>query len=49
MKIIPTADGTNTLLHKVLGEHYHSIHGALQESQHVFIQEGLAYFESCVY
>jgi len=44
MKIIPTADGTNTLLHKVLGEHYHSIHGALQESQHVFIQEGLAHY-----
>lgn len=46
MKIVPTKDGSNTLLHKELGEHYHSIHGALQESQHVFIKNGLALYEN---
>ncbi|MFT5071060.1 MAG: tRNA U34 5-methylaminomethyl-2-thiouridine-forming methyltransferase MnmC [Chitinophagales bacterium] len=42
MIIVPTKDGSNTLLHEELGEHYHSIHGALQESQHIFIKNGLA-------
>lgn len=41
MKIVSTKDGSHTVVHELLGEHYHSIHGALQESQHVFIQEGL--------
>lgn len=41
MKIVSTKDGSHTVVHDVLGEHYHSIHGAMQESQHVFIKEGL--------
>jgi tRNA U34 5-methylaminomethyl-2-thiouridine-forming methyltransferase MnmC len=40
-KIIVTADGSNTLFNETIGEHYHSIHGALQESKHVFIEAGL--------
>ena len=37
-----TADGSNTLFNETIGEHYHSAHGALQESKHVFIAAGLA-------
>jgi tRNA U34 5-methylaminomethyl-2-thiouridine-forming methyltransferase MnmC len=40
-KIIMTADGSNTLFNEAIGEHYHSTHGALQESEHVFINAGL--------
>ncbi len=40
VKIINTADGSNTLLNTVLNEFYHSIHGAIQESQHVYIESG---------
>jgi tRNA U34 5-methylaminomethyl-2-thiouridine-forming methyltransferase MnmC len=36
-----TADGSNTLYNETIGEHYHSKHGALQESKHVFIDAGL--------
>ncbi|ALL08923.1 tRNA (5-methylaminomethyl-2-thiouridylate)-methyltransferase [Pedobacter sp. PACM 27299] len=36
-----TADGSNTLFNETIGEHYHSKHGALQESKHVFIDTGL--------
>jgi len=38
-----TADGSNTLFNEIIGEHYHSAHGALQESKHVFIKAGLEY------
>lgn len=41
--ITPTADGSNTLYNETIGEHYHSKHGALQESKHVFIDAGLKY------
>lgn len=40
-KITLTADGSNTLYNETIGEHYHSKHGALQESKHVFIDAGL--------
>jgi len=36
-----TADGSSTLFVPSLNEHYHSTHGALQESVHVFIKNGL--------
>lgn len=36
-----THDGSKTLYVPELDEHYHSIHGARQESEHVFIQWGL--------
>lgn len=39
--LTPTADGSNTLFNDSIGEHYHSAHGALQESKHVFITAGL--------
>lgn len=44
LSVIKTADGSNTLFHPGVGEHYHSIHGALQEAKHVFLQEGLIRF-----
>jgi tRNA U34 5-methylaminomethyl-2-thiouridine-forming methyltransferase MnmC len=44
LKIVKTADGSNTIYNPEIGENYHSIHGALQESRHVFIKSGLQYF-----
>jgi len=46
MSILQTADGSNTYISKVFGETYHSRHGALQESLHVFIDHGLHRFRS---
>lgn len=43
--IIETADGSHSLYVQELGERYHSIHGAIQESKHVFIQSG---FKQCI-
>ena len=43
LEIRQTKDGSNTLYVPELNEHYHSVHGALQESQHVFIKHGLEY------
>jgi len=40
-RIIMTEDGSATIFVPGLNEHYHSIHGALRESLHVFIQNGL--------
>ena len=37
---ILTEDGSHTLFNPGIGEHYHSIHGAIQESEHIFIQQG---------
>ncbi len=39
--LVESADGSHTLFHAGLNETYHSMHGALQESEHVFIQAGL--------
>ena len=36
-----TKDGSSTFFVEELDEHYHSVHGALQESMHVFIDAGL--------
>lgn len=38
-----TADGSLTLRSAVLDEQYHSLHGAVQESTHVFIKAGLEF------
>jgi len=43
--ILITEDGSNTLFNKTIGEHYHSTYGAIQESEHVFIQSGLDLFK----
>ncbi|MGM0375561.1 MAG: tRNA (5-methylaminomethyl-2-thiouridine)(34)-methyltransferase MnmD [Bacteroidota bacterium] len=37
-------DGSSTLYRPDIDEHYHSIHGAIQESEHIFIRAGLDYF-----
>lgn len=47
-KIITTSDGSKTIQIEDWNEQYHSIHGALQEANHVFIKHGLLFFlESC--
>lgn len=40
-ELLKTADGSYTLYVKELNETYHSRHGAIQESLHVFIENGL--------
>ena len=42
--IIESGDGSHTLFHSGLNETYHSMHGAVQESEHVFIKAGLEQF-----
>lgn len=44
MHIVKTQDGSTTIYLPYLNEHYHSTHGAIQESLHVYIQHGLLYF-----
>ena len=47
-KIITTSDGSKTIQIEDWNEQYHSIHGAIQEANHVFIKHGLLfYFQSC--
>jgi tRNA U34 5-methylaminomethyl-2-thiouridine-forming methyltransferase MnmC len=41
-QLVTTSDGSNTIFVPELGEHYHSIYGAVQESLHIFINAGLA-------
>lgn len=41
--IVTTSDGSKTIGLQGLNEHYHSVHGALQESLHVFIKNGLQF------
>ena len=41
IKIIETADGSTSFYNEELDETYHSRHGAIQESLHVFIGAGL--------
>lgn len=43
-ELITTEDGSHSLFVPHLDEHYHSIHGAIQESRHVYIHSG---FEAC--
>jgi tRNA U34 5-methylaminomethyl-2-thiouridine-forming methyltransferase MnmC len=44
LEIVKTADGSNTIFNSDVGENYHSRHGALQESCHVFLNSGLKYW-----
>lgn len=44
--LITTADGSHSIYVNDLDENYHSIHGAIQESKHVFIQTGLKHKNS---
>jgi tRNA U34 5-methylaminomethyl-2-thiouridine-forming methyltransferase MnmC len=41
-EIIETADGSHSLFNEELQETYHSRHGAVQESLHVYLNEGLS-------
>ena len=43
-QVAETRDGSHTLINTRLNQSYHSMHGALQESMHVFVQQGLLYF-----
>ncbi len=40
IQIMDTGDGSHTLLNVALDETYHSRHGALRESQHVYLKAG---------
>ena len=40
MKIVQTADGSDTLFVPELNEHYHSTFGAIRESRYIFIEHG---------
>lgn len=40
-QLITTSDGSHSIYIPELDEHYHSVHGAIQESKHVFIEAGL--------
>lgn len=46
IELLKTDDGSDTLYVKELGEHYHSTFGAIQESMHVFIMNGLKFKEN---
>ena len=45
-QIITTDDGSHSLFVPHLNEHYHSTHGAIQESRHVYINAG---FSACTH
>lgn len=44
LTIVTTADGSKTIYNPQVGENYHSRNGALQESEHVFLNSGLRFF-----
>ena len=44
VQLITTEDGSHSLFVPHLDEHYHSTHGAIQESRHVYIHTG---FDTC--
>jgi tRNA U34 5-methylaminomethyl-2-thiouridine-forming methyltransferase MnmC len=39
-EIVTTADGSSSIYLPAFDEHYHSSHGAIQESMHVFVAKG---------
>ena len=44
LKIIKTSDGSHTIYDGSLNETYHSIHGSINESNHVYVNAGLKQF-----
>lgn len=46
VEIVKTSDGSHTIFVPELGEHYHSVHGAIQESSWIYINSGLEYSRS---
>jgi len=45
-EIIVTTDGSNSIAIPAMGVTYHSTHGAIQESMHVFIESGLCFIKT---
>ncbi len=45
LEVIATGDGSHSILNTALQETYHSRHGAIQESTHVFIDHGFRVLE----
>ncbi len=45
-KVIETSDGSSSVFDSQFGENFHSTHGAIAESMHVFIQNGLKLINS---
>ena len=43
-EIIQTSDGSSTIFDLFHNENFHSVHGAISESMHVFIENGLRQF-----
>ena len=43
-RIITTADGSKTIQIEDWNEQYHSIHGAINEANHVFLKHGLLFY-----
>ena len=46
LKFVVTHDSSSTIFSEKYGEHYHSINGAKNESEHIFINLGLKNFEN---
>lgn len=40
-RLVLTADGSHSVYDTQIGQHYHSVYGALEESEHVYIHLGL--------
>jgi len=45
-ELLKTGDGSTTIHLPDINEQYHSKHGAIQESKHVFLAKGLSYIAS---
>lgn len=45
LKLIKTEDGSHTLYSEQYHAHYHSLRGALQESLHIFIENGYCFID----
>lgn len=44
LKIIKTSDGSDTIFNSKLNESYHSLHGSINESNIVYIENGLEFY-----
>jgi tRNA U34 5-methylaminomethyl-2-thiouridine-forming methyltransferase MnmC len=38
-------DGSHTIYDAIIDEHFHSVHGAITESQHVFVKNGFGFLD----
>ena len=44
LKIIQTSDGSDTIYNSELNETYHSLHGSINESNVVYIKNGIEFY-----